>query len=246
MFYTEEFRPRYSELDRHGSLKYEAIVAVLENAAGHHSESADDDMLTNRSKGVSWILAEWRVSIARRPASTDTMRVRTWVRGRANSSLIYRDLIMTDAGGEELVRAEAKFVLMDLSTGRLTRVGEERFLSYGAETETVFSEDAPKLRALEEYDRSVTMELRESDIDINGHVHNTKYMELVYEVLCRAYGARVFDQADGIAAFRLCCRHPLLPGGTVELCAGETDGAFHVLIGSNGTECALCELIKRS
>ena len=245
MYYKETIRPRYSELDRNAMLDYGAILAVLEYAAGHHSESAHDDMLTNHSRGVSWILAEWRVQIARRPSSTDTMHVRTWVRGRPNSALIYRDLVMTDDSGDELLRAEAKFVMMDLETGRLTRVGEERFLSYGVENEKLFDEELPKLLPLESYEHSVQIELRAGDFDINRHVHNTRFMDLVFEALARTCEG-VAEAPDGIAAFRLSCKRPLPLGSgavTAETC--RTGTGYGVLIRSEGEVCALAELAAR-
>lgn len=239
MFYTETFRPRYSELDRSGLMFYDALLGVLENAAGHHSENSGDFVMENHAKGISWILVEWRVRLARRPHGGDCLNVRTWVRGKANSSVVYRDFIVSDADGAEIVRAEAKFVLMDMTALRLTRIGEERFLAYRPEEELVFESDAPRLRPLEEYETERILNLRKSDFDINCHVHNTKYMDFVAEAIPGSL------PEDGIAEFRLACLKPIVEQDGIVLNYAGRENAHFAAIRAGGNVCALCELIKR-
>lgn len=236
MFYEESSRPAYSDLDRDGLMTHQALLSVFEKAAGHHSELAADDMMTGREKGVSWILAEWRVAVSRRPGGQDVLNVRTWTRGRGNTAVVYRDLVMTDAAGEELARAEAKFVLMDITTGRLTRVSDELIAAYGPEQELVFDSDAPRLRPLEHYSSEKPFALRRSDIDINGHVHNTKYMDLMIEALPE------YPRLGGVKAFRFCCLKSVKEGDAVVLCCEETPGAYYTAVMTEAGCCAAAEL----
>jgi len=51
------------------------------------------------------------------------------------------------------------------------------------ETRGVFASAAPRLRAPAAFDGEKTLPLRRSDIDFNGHVHNTKYLDFALEAL---------------------------------------------------------------
>ena len=44
MFYKEKCKPRPSDYNRNGKLSYEAILQILENAAGNHSANMGDSI----------------------------------------------------------------------------------------------------------------------------------------------------------------------------------------------------------
>lgn len=183
MIYTEIYQPRISDYDRNGKLSYEAILQILETAGSHHSDTVGDSVIEGSQSGIAWILTEWRVQVLRRTDSKEKLQIATWVRGKAPASTVFRDYILTDSNGNEVIRAEAKFALLDLCTGRLTRISKELFASYQPEDKIVFDTAAPRLRAPAAFDSKQTVILRKSDIDFNGHVHNTRYMDFALEAL---------------------------------------------------------------
>lgn len=183
MFYKEIYQPRVSDYDRDGKLSYEAVLQILETAGSHHSDNAGDNVIDGSQSGIAWILTDWRVQIIRRTDSKEELHITTWVRGKAPASTVFRDFILTDRNGGEVIRAEAKFALLDLAAGKLTRISEELFTSYQPEDKSVFDTASPRLRAPVEYDFEQTIELRKSDMDFNGHVHNTRYMDFAMEAL---------------------------------------------------------------
>lgn len=182
MYYKEIYQPRISDYDRNGKLYYESILQILETAGSHHSDTVGDSVIEGSQSGIAWILTEWRVQVLRRTDSKEKLQITTWVRGKAPASAVYRDFLLTDETGAEVIRDEAKFALFDLTTSRLTRISEELFGSYQPEDKTVF-EDAQRLRAPSEYTSETELKLRRSDIDFNGHVHNTRYVDLAMEAL---------------------------------------------------------------
>jgi acyl-ACP thioesterase len=182
MYYKEIYQTRISDYDRNGKLSYEAILQILETAGSHHSDTVGDSVIEGSQSGIAWILTEWRVQVLRRTDSKEKLQIATWVRGKAPASTVFRDFILTDENGNEVIRAEAKFALFDLTTSRLTRISEELFGSYQPEDKTVF-EDAQRLRAPSDFSSETELKLRRSDIDFNGHVHNTRYVDLAMEAL---------------------------------------------------------------
>ena len=127
MYYKEIYQPRISDYDRNGKLYYESILQILETAGSHHSDTVGDSVIEGSQSGIAWILTEWRVQVLRRTDSKEKLQITTWVRGKAPASAVYRDFLLTDENGTEVIRAEAKFALFDLTTSRLTRISEELF-----------------------------------------------------------------------------------------------------------------------
>lgn len=229
MFYKEICKPRPSDYNRNGKLSYEAILQILENAAGNHSANSGDSIAEANKNGIAWILTEWRVQIVRRPENGETLNITTWVRGKAPASAVYRDFLLTDENGIEVIRAEAKFALFSLTTSRLTRISEELFAAYCPEEQTVFDNTA-RLRAPSEYTAVCEFTMRRSDIDFNGHVHNTKYVDFALQALPR----NVFD-ADAITDIQVVYLKPVKDSDNVWLkyLQTETDHVVSVTVGDS-------------
>lgn len=236
MYYQKIYTPRPSDYNRYGRLSYEAILQILESAASDHSSNAGDSVADANKNGIAWILTEWRVKIIRRPENGEKLNITTWVRGKAPASTVYRDFLLTNINGAEVIRAEAKFALLDLNTSRLTRISEELFASYQPEEQTVF-EDNVRLRAPSEYTAEKVINLRRSDIDFNGHVHNTRYVDLAMETLSQTD----FDK-DNFGELRVVYSKPLKENDNVCGKYTTTDSACIVGLHSQNGLCTLLEL----
>ena len=236
MFYKEICKPRPSDYNRNGKLSYEAILQILENVAGNHSANSGDSIADANKSGIAWILTEWRVQIVHRPENGESLSITTWVRGKAPAIAVYRDFILTDENGTEVIRAEAKFALFDLATSKLTRISAELLGSYQPENKTVF-EDAQRLRTPSEFTSETELKLRRSDIDFNGHVHNTRYVDLAMEAI-----PKELYSDDRFTEFHIMYHKPVLEDSVVKA-QYHTDGLSHlVTIYADNARCALVEL----
>lgn len=236
MFYKEICKPRPSDYNRNGKLSYEAILQILENVAGNHSANSGDSIADANKNGIAWILTEWRVQIVHRPENGESLNITTWVRGKAPAIAVYRDFLLTDENGTEVIRAEAKFALFDLSTSKLTRISEELLGSYQPEDKTVF-EDSQRLRAPSEFTSETEVKLRRRDIDFNGHVHNTRYVDLAMEAI-----PKELYSDDRFTEFHIMYHKPVLEDSVVKA-QYHFDGSSHlVTIYADNARCALVKL----
>ena len=235
MYYKEIYQPRISDYDRNGKLYYESILQILETAGSHHSDTVGDSVIEGSQSGIAWILTEWRVQVLRRTDSKEKLQITTWVRGKAPASTVFRDFILTDENGNEVIHAEAKFALFDLTTSRLTRISEELFGSYQPEDKTVF-EDAQRLRAPSEYTSETELKLRRSDIDFNVHVHNTRYVDLAMEALPNEIFA-----SDDFTELHILYYKPVLEHSAVKA-QYHFDGSSHLVTVYANNAC--CSLVK--
>lgn len=240
MFYKENYQPRIADYDRNGKLSYEAILQILETAGSHHSDTVGDSVIEGSQSGIAWILTEWRVQVLRRTDSKEKLQIATWVRGKAPASTVFRDFILTDENGNEVIRAEAKFALLDLSAGRLTRISEELFASYQPEDKTVFDTATQRLRTPTEFDDEQIITLRRSDIDFNGHVHNTCYMDFALEIL-----PEIFNKGNNATEFHMVYMKPIKESSTVTVKCSYSEKSYLICVYSDDMLCTLCEFVVK-
>ena len=241
MFYTEKHQLRISDYDRDGNISYEAILQILETAGSHHSYSAGDSVIEGSQSGIALILTDWRVQIIRRINSQEELNITTWVRGKAPASRVFRNFFLTDSNGNEVIRAEAKFALLDLSTGRLTRISEALLESYQPENKTIFDTETQRPHAPTEFDDEQIIILRKSDIDFNGHVHNTRYMDFALEILPKA-----FYRNNNIAEIHIVYMKLLKESSAVTAKCSNAENKYRICIYSNDVLCTLCEFITEA
>ena len=235
MFYTETYCPGVADFDRDGKLAYEAILRILENTASRHSDSSGDDVIDGSRRGITWVLTDWRVEIVRRPQSKAPLQVATWVRDNAPVGRVFRDYTITDTSGTELVRAESRLILFDLRTEKIVRIDRERFASYRPEARSVFPDTAPRLRAPDVFDTQTVLPLRRCDIDFNGHVHNTRYLEFALEALPETM------RCDAFRGFRIVYPKAVKDTKAVTLkYTAADDGAFVCLYSAD----TLCTIVR--
>lgn len=182
MYYIEKVRPRISDIDRFGRLSYTALLHLMENTGSHQADLVNDSILDGSISGIAWVLTEWRVHIDKLPSDLGELEIKTWGRGKAPSSIVFRGFTISK-NGEIVVRADSKFALVDLKSGRLTKITPEALEAYKPETEMPFDCELPRLREPKIYESEISLKLRKSDIDFNNHMHNAQYLGLALEAV---------------------------------------------------------------
>ncbi len=194
-------------------------------------------MISGSQNGIAWILVEWRVRIHRLPDSADVLRITTWVRGKAPAAMVYRDFTVTDAHGQPLFDAEATFVLFDTARNRMTRISEELFMTYKPEDRIVFEDSSARLRAPETVLFAHPVSLRRSDIDFNGHIHNTTYVDIAMEALpSHVFASQHFNE------MRVVYSKAVKESDEIVANYALTDNAHVIAVMANQTACAIIEL----
>ena len=181
MKYIEKFKFRLDDMDHNGELKNEAILKMLESIAGYHSDKVGYGYQDLADKKVGWILIDWYVEVLKRPKYQEELTITTWGR-KMILCYTYRDFEMRDESGELCVKGTSKWTLLDIEQGKLAKLTEEIVSSYEPEEITVFEEELERLKEPENY-TSIDYKIHKNEIDNNGHLHNTYYLNLAYEAL---------------------------------------------------------------
>ena len=160
-----------------------AIIKILENAGGMHSESLNLGLNSIEITGFSCILLGWKVKVIVRPRYNEELTVNTWGR-ESNRAFTYRDYELYDESGNLCIIATSKWAIVDIKNGHLAEITPELIEPYKCEEKKVFNSDYSfKLKEPETIDREIRYKVQRRDIDINKHVHNLYYLDFAYEAL---------------------------------------------------------------
>lgn len=152
------------------------VIKVSEEQSDHLNRGAD----FVHQFGVTWILTQYEVFISRLPEAGEKVLVSTQAVSY-NKFFCYRNFWIETEEGEELVRVESIFALMNYTTRKISSVTEEIIAPY--ESEKIMKiKRIPKVPVLEQA-QSVPFRVRFYDIDSNHHVNNSVYFNWIIECL---------------------------------------------------------------
>lgn len=159
------------------------ILECFENIAELHSKSIDLGIDSILEEGITWVLLEWQVKVLKRPYYGQKIEVNTWAR-YTNKFYSYRDFEMY-ANGNLCAIATSKWLLIDIQKGRPARIQDKFMQRYSPEwsKEVLGVTEVEKLLEKGSYEKQDEYIVRRCDIDINGHMHNLNYLDLVYQML---------------------------------------------------------------
>ena len=174
-------------------LRTSMLFTLMQAASIRHTEALGVGRERTLDRGLLWVVARQRAEIARMPAYGERITLRTWP-GATMHVLFPRYYELLSDGGETLVRGSALWSLIDVRS-RSTAFPEE----YGVEIPGVETgRELPclaRLRLLETPER-FTFRVPYSYVDLNGHMNNTRYFDLVEDSLPAAAAGKLLREAQ--------------------------------------------------
>lgn len=209
MIFTRKYSPRIGDFGQDGALSLRSVLELLEQIGFCHSEEVKDRLMAVQDVEIAWVLAEWTVKLLRPIHPGQELTFSTWVTGKPSASSTLREMEVLDEAGSPVIQALAKFALFNVETGRLTRITPELFGNYEPEPAAKNQFPGGRLREKGQYDDELLIPVRKGDIDFNGHVHNSVYLDYARELMKTPVGQ--------IAWFRVGYKTPVKEGETLTL-----------------------------
>ena len=125
-----------------------------------------------------WVLSRLRVKIKRRPEWKENFTLETWSRG-TDGFYGYRDYNFVDENGNIIIQATSSWLVLDLKTRRIVRLSD--FTNFPKYEESVFNENAGKVKSLQNDDELNFTPVRFNEIDINQHFNTGRYIDRIID-----------------------------------------------------------------
>ena len=177
--YQEKIFVNSNDVDDHYDLKISTIFKYLQQAATNHSEILGVGKKDTVDKGMFWVITRMRVVIYKMPKMLDTLTVTTHP-GETMLFIFPRLYEIYDQHGDLCIAGSATWVLLDSLTHKVKmKPFEDGFKIPGEVKENDIA--LPDKVTFESIDKIDERRVRYSDIDLNGHLNNTKYIEYIID-----------------------------------------------------------------
>ncbi len=207
------FRKNYtvsgSHVDRYGRLKPSALLFFAQETAGMHCTQLALDWETLAARNLFWAVIRHRVQILRLPQAGETITVETWPMPTTRSAFP-RATAAYDAQGNEVFRAVSLWVLMDTTSRAMVLPGKSGVDLTGTLRGCELA--APSSIVPRAMEHTVTRRVGYTELDRNGHMNNTRYMDWVDDLLPSA-----FHGQHPVKEFTLCYLSEATEGQQIDL-----------------------------
>lgn len=179
--YRETYRIPFELVDVNGNLRLHDFLAELLQISGRHSAGLGrSDTHVYDTYGCVWIVTDYEFTIISLPKINQTIQIKTEAVSY-NKLICHRKFEIYDQADQLLLEIDAYFALMNFDQRKLVAVPDDLIGPY-------LSEKVKKIQRYTNYGsleepQVLSYPVRYFDLDINGHVNNSKYLEWVYESL---------------------------------------------------------------
>lgn len=174
--YQEQFKIRASEIDFKQKATLPAICNLLQEVAGNHARKLEFDITDLQKNELTWVLHRLNVEMDRLPDWRETITIKTWP-SSGDGLRAYRDFIILGENGDVIGKCLSYWLMMNTKSRRPTRIPEEILQMAPQNTEHVLAVDKIDMPEIGDVDNSQQYNVRTTDLDLNRHVNNVRYIE---------------------------------------------------------------------
>ena len=179
--YQMKMKIPFDMSDMNGNIKLPSLILLSLQVSGSQSAQlgvSDKEILEKYN--LVWIITEYDIDVIRLPRFSEEMTIETEALSY-NRLFCYRRFTIYDESGQAIIQMLATFALMDRDSRKVHSVDPDIVAPYQSE----FSKKiirGPKYTDLDN-PTSKDYHVRFYDLDMNGHVNNSKYLDWIFEVM---------------------------------------------------------------
>ena len=219
--YQQNFHINDAAVDCFGRLKPSMLLFYVQEVSGIHASTLGAGFDALMEKNLFWAILRTRVQITRLPHSGETIRVETWP--MPTSRVAYpRSVVAYDEAGQEIFRAISLWCLMDAKSRAMVLPGKSGVMVEGTLRGNELA--VPGSLAVKGLEHAGSRQVLFSDLDRNGHMNNTRYLDWAMDLL-----PSTFHEGRVLREMTICYMTECREGQTLSLGWNMTaEGLFQV------------------
>lgn len=156
------------------------LLGFLQDIGLVHAENLGAGIEEMIKNNAFWVFTQHKVVMDKWPKWQDIVRVKTWPR-KIEGIKAYRDFTI-HVGDEQIGKSVATFMVLDGTTRKPVKpnLDEDLFKDFSQESLDIIPE---KVRVPEGMEMKSSIIVKNSDLDMNNHVNNTKYSQWILDTI---------------------------------------------------------------
>jgi medium-chain acyl-[acyl-carrier-protein] hydrolase len=174
--WTDHYTVNWYDADPGNKATLTALCNYLQESAWRHANHLGFGYRTATKINQAWVIIRLLLKMDRYPSWQETITVRTWPRG-VDGLFAIRDFEILDAEGNRLGGASSQWFIIDVETRKpQTTLLVQDILPLATHVPAL-DEQPEKIIIPEPLSFTHAIKAEYSDIDMYGHVNNTRYVE---------------------------------------------------------------------
>lgn len=231
--YQEEMHIVYNMLDCNGHLKPAELLRAFSLVASDDFSELGLPYEVMLEAGYYFVITRASARVLRDPRNNELVTLRTWPY-KVKGFQVFRGYEMLDGEGKVIVSGEEGFMILEKDSGRPVRIDGWPMLDWYVVDHEVFCPECKRIKPSGVLCKLATVQATFGDLDVNGHVNNSRYPAFVYDSLPPALQNRRWtDMLVGFDAETVVgenldlyfCDDDELPDTQVKVVGKKEDGA---------------------
>ena len=209
LIYEKEYALTDMHTDAFGRAKLSALLSFAQDIAGQHAARLSDSWEQLQEKHLFWAVTRHFLEVFSLPKVGETVLLKTWP--MVTTRVAYpRAVEGYGSDGTRLFRMVSLWVLMDTEKRSLVLPGRGGLPISGCDRGC----EAPLPISLPPaaYENTASRTVQYSELDRNGHMNNTRYLDWVSDLLPVS-----FHKTHTVQSCTVCYLQELLPGSSCDL-----------------------------
>ncbi len=171
------------EVDHKGLLKPFSFLNYAQELANRDAAQLGFGYDNIRESGVLWVLSRINVKFIQMPKWRDELLSSTWHKG-VDKLFGLRDFLISKPDGSPMITATSSWLIIDNNSRKIRRIESVIGDDFtGGKQFNAIESPAPKILSIKEGIVVKNHTVAYSDLDINGHTNNAKYIEWIVDSL---------------------------------------------------------------
>ncbi len=176
--WSETFIIKAFMVDQNRKLRLPMLCNLLQEVAGNHADFRQLGFFEMQAQNRFWVLNRLKVEMYQPINWKEKIEIKTWI-SLMRGPFSHRNFSVLNTEGEEVAAAFTLWVALDKDSRKPVRIDAEGIPVFDGKVATCGS--SAKIPAIENSEATYFHHVRNSDLDMIGHVNNVKYIEWVLD-----------------------------------------------------------------
>ncbi|MDN5203223.1 thioesterase [Fulvivirgaceae bacterium BMA10] len=180
--WQEQYKVKSYETDYSGCLKLGALFNYFQDAAWNHATHLKAGQKDLENIGLIWVLHKIKINVTDYPKWQDCIALETWPSNK-DHLYAFRDFVMLDGNQNALAAGTSSWLLLNTDSRRPQKIDTLKDPIPVIKDKQALIDPLNKLNGHAALTGIMERRISYSDIDINEHVNNAKYIEWIEDCI---------------------------------------------------------------